>query len=193
MIMGIRKPWLAGVLLTLCMLQPPVTQSSAQQQESSATLQETTDWITSTIEAHNMSKENSLVTWTRNPKFSGCRLKFGFELRTVNQEKEKPIDETWDFDFSLGDLDPAGIQIKESTAADPDMGRWAEIRLYTSKNARNIRRQISDTLHPNRNRVTQDDYAVFRIDLRTDQDRAKRLKRAFEHVIKLCGGKVDPF
>jgi hypothetical protein len=184
--MKAKKQILALVTLAMFVFFLASPGVRTQEQESSASLKETMDWITSTLQANGYINDKKKVETSVliSVSSSGCTLKY--DQNIVNNQLAK----SYKYEFSLSDLDPVGIEIQENSTDSPE---WASVTLHTSKNASKVNVvRIDDMDHKNDKSFTAT-IAILRISLIRDKTMAKRLKRAFEHAIKLCGGKVDPF
>jgi hypothetical protein len=190
--MKTRKQLVAVVTLAVFMLVLLCPSVRTQEQESTATLKDTTDWIHGTMGSSGtviVSSSPHETYQTDNVDFSGCTLKYD----TFNFNRDTESDQTVSYQLSLTDLDVLGIKIGPvKHNPDPKASNgWVIMTLTTARNEKKIKTSMRTFSN---NNAKKDEFvnneAFFTVN---SEETAKRLKRAFEHAIKLCGGKVDPF
>lgn len=189
--MNIKKCLLIMVVLTFCMVTPPAPKISAQEQESTATLDETVSWLKTFLgnEAHSLDNLERNAFFERKitdiKSVDMCSLsfttydRFYFPASTVKDSGERHYVKR----LPLASLDPAGL----------DLGTDNSLILHTSKSEPKILVHAYNVVN-GLDTTEQYDRGVSEVLLPFQtKEAAIRVKNALKHAIKLCGGKVDPF
>jgi hypothetical protein len=176
--MKTRKQFVAVVTLAVFMLML-ASPSARAQDESSATLEETVKWLRSSLGSDIGSFSNEDVTIHNTLDLvSPCTfsLTYEYEFSALGSGSRSV------YRFSLKDIDPLGIKTEHNN-----------LTLYTSLREKKVTIHTYDAKSGN----VIKDHGEWKTDnvitSLKDAESAKRVAKAFEHVIKLCGGKVDPF
>ncbi len=164
------------MLFVFALVSPSVL---AQAAESTATLDETLSFIKNSMEVWGEGKWGDDPAKEQFLLLGGCKVQIFFTQDS--SRRGKPNSYTGE-EFSLSDLDPLAVEIVDSG-----------LRITTANNKKLIRetqRFGSDSSSGVDHMINVAPLLIFQDDKQTN---AKRIKRALEHAIKLCGGKVDPF
>jgi hypothetical protein len=167
----------------------PQNSASIKEEQSSASLEETMNWLGGKLTDHNFiqkitsdnnesyfdSPYSNAKEFETNFSVDNCNLTILSALIVVSPEST--INDTVKFSFS--DIDPLSIK---------DNGG---ISLETTGSRKNINLK-KEWLGKWAGEARPKNYqaSVITFHLNKDHD---RFKRAFQHAVKLCDGKVDPF
>lgn len=153
---------------------------TAQDQESSATLDETMSWISLHLREYSGTYPNPDIRLEYvSVKTEGCKLTFRRFDRHVDDEAT---------------ANPQMIRVVLLNKVDPYSLKVEDSGIYSVLKGGGTNGQAIGTLdwpdQPNMFQPT----SVFGLEFSSkDKDLSKRMQRALEHAIKLCGGKTEAF
>ena len=181
--MKTRNNFIAVVMLTTLIFVLASLNVKAQEEESTATLEETLSFIKNSMEVWgngNDAKAQFLP-------IKGCKVQI---VLTYTKTKKY----VWTQTFSLSDLDPLTIEpLYSRKINEQDLYMKTPIGFHTTNNKPLINLKIKDE----EGLMIKDEMQVGGgIDIYANdekQTQSKRIVRALRHAVKLCGGKVDPF
>jgi hypothetical protein len=179
-------------------------------ENSSATLQETLDWLRTSLAADQtyVEAENGGQTMTFEPlQFSSCTLVWRTRQIANGVESTKGESRSAQKIFiqvtvPLADIDPASIQMGDPWYCRlPDAKKDTCSRVVyfaTSLQKRTIKREGESWIGTNPNNLKKEEnsgpYQEKDLTLNVrDITLTPRIMRALRHAVMLCGGKVDPF
>jgi hypothetical protein len=153
----------------------------AKAQESDATLKETTDWITGKLDGiHRHLGGKAGDDYTYNISFDGCMCK-------MKEIDESPFYKQWTItedSFNLGDISLSSFE-QDHTHYDNTMFE------LSTENKKTIKHSYSsnDKITP----VVSFSFGALYYDPSGGNLTFERIKKAFTHAIKRCGGKEEKF
>lgn len=141
--------------------------------QENASLEETMAWIKGKLD--NQLPHTSHYHFDLSIlEYNGCECKYTSDHRIVLDGKASKIKERWEYSFSLKNLDSAssgGNKVTLNTIYDQRLITWKQIAINP----------------PGETEISQVFYLQFFFDAKSDDIRS-RIKKAFDHAIKLCGG-----
>lgn len=147
--------------------------NTATNDGSTASLRETLDWLKEEVANHGSlshTENGTTNTYVVTPvSFKGCSIEYK-EAWGGDPTQENTV-------VPLGDLDPLTVSPSEDSTYS---GAWS-ISFETSKGKKSIKALSSKELMDNNSFIVDDEKI------------AKRIVKALQHAITLCGGKIDPF
>lgn len=183
-----------GLLPSMFLSSPsavmPARSVMAQDQESSASLGETMDWIRAKLDKHFFQiPGREYYVSISVESVQGCQLRY---VETTKGSTGKNSFDITRFAMSLDKLDPFGSKLVDEMGGvalhlNSPVKKPAGTVTYLECN----RPEFPDTCPVLKTPLGEDQFPFyFSI---SDKDLAKRMQRAFDHAIKLCGGKTEPF
>lgn len=173
--------------------EPKSQNSISKDTDSLASLEETTNWLTEKLKKHTGTwyqyEEQGKVLGEAEVTyptitFNQCQLSFS-RREKVSGRVHIGIDTSdAEVELNLADFDPVNIK-----TGSEYRGSYLELKTYgekkTIKKTEEVLRQLTG------NALSEADSII--IYLRANDEITKRIIKGFQHAIKLCGGKVEPF
>lgn len=174
-----RALLLAAAACCLLMFSSPVAQAQETEEPS---LQETLEWLKTNLVKYGKATEHQKE---KKPQLDGIRveIKFSFDITAAKFDgctlmydqthvfgDSEPTKTAFKLDLSK--LDPLGVKVSQAEGIDPKYELVKEVWVLKLKNS--------------------GDGGEYHLRFE-DREMAKRISKAFQHAIKLCGGKVEPF
>lgn len=171
---------------------PQKSNSTTGDTGSVASLQETTDWLKDKVSKHAGAylehTNNDTITGKSRVlyeaiNFDKCTLSMKRRQEVKGSAPLSPDDMEAEIMVNLNDLDPASVKVS------PRDKFWrVELNTYNEKQMIEMRAPafkelVGDPL------VKENSMVIYF----GNDEMAKRVARAFQHAITLCGGKVEPF
>jgi hypothetical protein len=176
--------------------------SSAQsEEESKATLEETLEWLKAKMLRHGVVFERATlkddpsgadqVDFTQTisaVKFTTCSFQWESTWEWIANKQGAKVDKGSSiskrtYRMMLGDIDPLSLKHISLTQSGKIYG-------VTIDNQKTIKYETK-RIKPHE-AIEEEARDYFEIEVDNDEV-AARIKRALQHAIKLCGGKVEPF
>lgn len=184
--------------------------TSSQEEESAVSLQETLEWLKGKIAANGSysyrgqqgvirdaqgrlynTEIKNLFKSTEFVSFSGCTVVF--KTRLCNKDAQPSNGSGTSCALKIGllytvplnSLDPSSIGIEKQTF---DIDTWW-ITLHTTNDKPEIKMQLVDE-NPGPQKIYGENKFIITLN---NEEVAKRMVRALQHAVKMCGGKAEPF
>ena len=183
---------------------PPAPTTNPPAADEGPTIKETQDWLKEKLQysieytdsigsqtnykgmGATVSKEQRRFTLEfKDVKFDGCTLTWTTSVKkfTVDEDGDsREGSDSYDHTAFLKDVDPASVRVVQHVAGEP--GGGTKIKGVTTPDVWNL--LLTDK--------TPDEFEyIYNVFMFKDREMAKRVAKAFQHAVTLCGGKVQPF
>jgi hypothetical protein len=155
------------------------TDIRAQDHASSASLEETVQFLKGMMRDEcSCDYKSRFIYHVSVEKFDGCSL--GFKQFDTLDTKMNWIE----YQMKLSDLEPLSVEVEEKKLFDDTPSAWI-VNLKTTSRLKRIKTNVNYS-----DKDYYEDTAGIWV---CKKESARRIAKAFEHAIKLCGGKADPF
>lgn len=173
---------------------PPKKTSNSNGVDSLASLEETTSWLSEKIlkssgtyfameeQGKTIGEEN--VTYP-SVTFNQCQMLVSRKSEVSGRVILNSDRYTADYEVNLGDLGPASTKVISSYAQ-----AGTAVLLNAYKEEKKIKMKSEAMRQLVGNALSEEDHFAIYL---TSEEVAQRVAKAFQHAIKLCGGKVEPF
>lgn len=197
---------LAVFMLFMLLLASPSASTHNREQESTATLQETMDWLGTKLTTTNfinaigvdlpdsssdrwMPTGNNGLYYTTNISDIG-KAKTSYQVQGCRLDLQMIVGEAiYKVSISFSDIDP--LSIKEVRCGD----YWVSSACLQAESSR-AKKPFETALaysSPNYSKYNNTRSGSSIQFVLKDDESMKRTETAVKHAVKLCGGKVDPF
>jgi hypothetical protein len=197
-------------IFSLVLMSPSVR---TQEQENTATLEETLGFIKNMINGktglvYQMDDKTLAVSERKDYYFfttegakyheNKCDV-YAEEMHQKANTGSVESGESLQMYFNLADIDPLSIHIETNRGITRgEKPRYYDIIMETSSHKKTVKlvyQNFTNNISAQKLSYEPRSEALFYRTFATtrDPDVANRLERAFKHAVKLCGGKVDPF
>jgi hypothetical protein len=173
--------------------------SSTQDGERSVSLKETTDWILKRMQ-HLKGKSGMNLMMYNGPfyqgdfQFNGCNISYTIGKKEETEEEfrqNRTYKEAWEVkeSFSFSDIDPLTIEVFDGSKA---VQTWYKIFGENDQWGISMETSGGEYKIKGKKEGSEQWRSITKFFI-GEKEMAGRTARAFKHVVKLCGGKVDPF